>query len=329
MPSSSLDVLALGDAMVDVIADCDDAFIARHGLPKGRMQLLTPAQADALYAAMGQAQEMSGGSAANTMAGLAALGARAGFIGQIGYDQFGRVFNHDMHALGVRFDTRPLKGGPPTGRCLILVTPDKERTMNTCPGASHELEVAAVDMEAVRAARILYLEGYLWGPAKPRAAMEAAVAEAHRAGNKVAFTLSESVCLPERRDAFFALAASGGVDLLFLNEDEACQLMGTSDLDTAIAELMPHLDTLVVTRGAAGAVAVQGETRVAVPAAPVARLVDTTGAGDLFAAGFLARHLDQAPLDQCLKVGAVCAAEVIGHYGARPLADLKALAAAA
>ena len=325
MADATIDIVAMGDAIVDVIASCDDDFLTTHNLPKGSMQLLTPDEADRLYGAMGVAREMSGGSAANSMAGIAAMGGSAAFIGQVAEDQLGMIFEHDMHALGVRFDTPSLVGGPPTGRCLILVTADGQRTMNTCPGASHELDVASLDEALIASARILYLEGYLWGPEKPRAAMLKAVDIAHAAGREVAFTLSESVCIAGRRDGFATMIDSGGIDLLFANEDEALQLTGRADPDSALTELAAKVDTLVVTRGAEGATAIANGERISIPAAPVAQVIDTTGAGDLFAAGFLAARAKAMSLERCLWTGAIAAGEVIQHYGARPIADLKTL----
>ena len=328
MTSPGLDILAIGDAIVDVIATCDEAFLAEHDLPKGSMQLLSPREADALYAAMGSARETSGGSAANTMAGVAAMGGQAAFIGQIADDQLGKIFAHDMHALGVAFDTPPLASGTlPTGRCLILVTPDAQRTMNTCPGASHELRADALDEAQIRSASILYLEGYLWGPAGPRAAMQRAVEIAHDAGRLVAFTLSESVCIAGRKDGFARMIDAGGIDLLFANEDELFQLTASSNLDSALAELAAKVPTLVITRGPAGAIAVELGQRIDIPAAPLTTLVDTTGAGDLFAAGFLTARCKGAGLERQLWTGAIAAAEIISHFGARPEADLKALVA--
>jgi sugar/nucleoside kinase (ribokinase family) len=323
--SPKLDIVAIGDAIVDVIATCDEAFLAERGLQKGSMRLLDTQQADELYAAMASAREFSGGSAANSMAGVAALGLRAGFIGQVADDQLGDIFAHDMRALGVHFETPPLTGGPPTGRCLILVTPDAQRTMNTCPGASHELAPQALDEEMIRSAAILYLEGYLWGPERPRAAMLRGAEIAHRAGRKVAFTLSESLCIPGRREGVQGLIDAGAIDLLFANEDEVRHLAGSDDLERAVKQLSASIATLVVTRGAAGAIAIEGGERVEVPAAPVERIVDTTGAGDLFAAGFLAARCRGHGLERCLRSGALAAAEVISHFGARPEADLKQL----
>jgi sugar/nucleoside kinase (ribokinase family) len=330
MADAALDIVAMGDAIVDVIADCDDEFIRQHDLPKGSMQLLSSEEADRLYAAMGVAREMSGGSAANSMAGVAAMGGKAAFIGQIADDQLGMIFEHDMHALGVRFDTPALprnldRLGPPTGRCLILVTPDAQRTMNTCPGASHELSADTISPILIASASILYLEGYLFGPEKPRAAMMKAVDIAHAAGRKVAFTLSESVCIAGRKEGFGKMIDSGGVDLLFANEDEALQLTGRTDLESALSELKAKVPTLVITRGPNGAIAIEECERISIPAAPVSEVVDTTGAGDLFAAGFLTARCKGASLERCLWTGAIAAGEVIQHYGARPMTDLKKL----
>lgn len=324
MADPTLDIVAMGDAIVDVIASCDDAFLVAHNLPRGSMQLLTPEQADALYAAMGQAREMSGGSAANSMAGIAAMGGRSAFIGQVADDQFGAIFDHDMQALGVRFETPALSDGPPTGRCLILVTPDGQRTMNTAPGASHELSIDALDHELIASASILYLEGYLWGPDKPRAAMMKAVEIAHAAGRQVAFTLSESVCIAGRKEGFAEMIDSGGVDLLFANEDEVLQLTGRTDPAAALKELSAKVPTLVVTRGPDGASATEGGQHISIPAASVGQVVDTTGAGDMFAAGFLTARCKGAGLERSLWTGAIAAGEIIQHYGARPIVDLKA-----
>ena len=325
MADATLDIVAMGDAIVEVIASCDDAFLTAHNLPKGSMQLLTPAEANDLYAAMGVAREMSGGSAANSMAGIAAMGGDSAFIGQVAEDQFGLIFEHDMHALGVRFETPALENGPPTGRCLILVTPDGQRTMNTCPGASHELCSDALDKTLIASASILFLEGYLFGPDKPRAAMMEAIKVAHSAGRKVAFTLSESVCIAGRKESFSQMIDSGGVDLLFANEDEALQLTGRTDLQSALDELSGKVPTLVITKGSQGAIGVEGGQTIAIPAAPVEQVVDTTGAGDLFAAGFLAARCKGGSLERCLWTGAIAAGEVIKHYGARPIVDLKTI----
>jgi sugar/nucleoside kinase (ribokinase family) len=272
---------------------------------------------------MGPAREISGGSAANSMAGIAALGLDAAFIGQVAADQLGEIFAHDMTSLGVRFETPPLQPPPPTGRCLILVTPDAQRTMNTCPGASHELSPNALDEALIGSASITFLEGYLWGPERPRTAMLRAAEIAHAAGRAVAFTLSESLCIPGRREGVMGMIDGGTVDILFGNEDEIRHLTGCGVLEDCIAGLAPKVRVLVITRGAAGALALERGRRVDVPAAPVAQVLDTTGAGDLFAAGFLAARCRGAPLAACLEAGALCAAEVISHFGARPEKDLR------
>jgi len=330
--TSAIDIIAIGDAIVDVIATCDDAFIAEHKLPKGGMQLLDVDSADRLYAAMGNARETSGGSAANSMAGIAAMGGRAAFIGQIADDQLGDIFRHDMRALGVQFDTPTLIRGdgprgpsPPTGRCLILVTPDAQRTMNTSPGASHLLRPEALDEALIASAAILYLEGYLFGPELPRQAMMRAIDIAHGAGREIAFTLSESVCIAGRREAFTDMIDRGGIDLLFANEDEALQLTGAAALGEALAMLAGKVPTLVITRGAAGAMALDRGKAIEVPACQIDKVVDTTGAGDLFAAGFLVARARGHGLGKCLETGAIAAAEVISHFGARPEADLRKL----
>jgi sugar/nucleoside kinase (ribokinase family) len=323
----SLDIVAIGDAIVDVIATCDDAFLVEHDLPRGGMQLLDTQAADRLYAAMGNARETSGGSAANSMAGIAAMGGKAAFVGQVADDQLGEIFRHDMRALGVRFDAPPLASGGehPTGRCLILVTPDAQRTMNTCPGASHQLRPEALDEALIASASILYLEGYLWGPELPRQAMHKAIEIARSANREIAFTASESVCLAGRREGFMRMIDQGGIDLLFANEHEAMQLTGAGDLGEALAMLTAKVPTLVVTRGAEGALGLEGGHSIEVPAAPVDQVVDTTGAGDLFAAGFLAARCRGHDLRKCLETGAIAAAEIISHFGARPEADLKTL----
>ncbi|MFM7029036.1 MAG: adenosine kinase [Chakrabartia sp.] len=328
MTAAELDVVAVGNAIVDIIAPAEESLITAEGLTKGGMQLVDAARADALYARMGAAHESSGGSAANTIAGLAALGRRCGFIGQVAEDQFGKVFSHDIRAIGVEFTTAMRGAEPPTAQCLIFVTPDGQRTMNTFLGASQFLPAAALDRAMIERADVLYLEGYLWDPEEPRAAMREAIAIARAAGRKIAFTLSDSFVIARHGDDFRALLAAGSIDILFANEDEICALMGTQDVEAAVAAAAPQVPTLVVTRSADGALAVQDGTRVDIAAEPVDKVLDTTGAGDLFAAGFLAGQAEGRPLDQCLRMGAICAAEIIAHYGPRPEADLKALVAA-
>ena len=323
--STSLDIVAIGDAIVDVIATADDEFLSQHGLSKGGMQLLDAEQADELYAAMGPAREISGGSAANSMAGAAALGLDVAFIGQVSSDQLGDIFVHDMVSLGVRFETPAIDPPPSTGRCLILVTPDAQRTMNTCPGASHELTPKALNASTIRSARVTFLEGYLWGPERPRAAMLEAARIAHSAERAVAFTLSESLCIGDRRKGVEGMIEAKMIDLLFGNEDEVRHLTGCSELSQCIRQLSEKVPTLVITRGANGALAAERGSVIEIPASNAARVVDTTGAGDLFASGFLAGRCRGLPLKACLETGSIAAAEVISHFGARPEANLKEL----
>ena len=327
MTDIRLDVLAIGNAIVDVIANSDDAFLAAEGLDKGSMRLIDAEEATRLYGKMGTGRETSGGSAANTAAGLAALGAKAGFIGQVSDDELGDIFSHDIRSLGVEFATPATNGGTPTARCLILVTDDAQRTMNTFLGASQNLHVAQIDEAQVRSAAILYLEGYLWDPEEPRKAMEEAIRIAREAGRKVAFTLSDSFCIARHRDGFNALIDQGKIDILFANEAEITELAGADDFDAAVAATQTRVTLLVVTRSEKGAIAIENGNRVAVPAEPVERVIDTTGAGDLFAAGFLAGHAQGRSNEEALRMGAIAAAEVISHYGARPEVDLKALVA--
>jgi len=325
MTEPALDVVAIGNAIVDVMAPADEATIATLGLSKGGMTLVDAARAQALYDAMGPAREISGGSAANTLAGLAALGARCAFIGQVADDQLGEVFAHDIRAGGIAFATPARAGDPPTARCLIFVTPDGERTMNTFLGASQFLPPAALDERLIASAAILYLEGYLWDPEEPRRAMRRAISVARGAGRKVAFTASESFVIERHGDDFRALIDDGQIDILFVNEHELATLTGLDDFEASVARVSAKLPVLVATRSAQGAIAVARGERAEVTAEPVERVVDTTGAGDLFAAGFLSGHVRGRPLEECLKLGAICASEIIGHYGARPEADLQML----
>jgi sugar/nucleoside kinase (ribokinase family) len=323
-----LDVLAIGDAVVDVIATADDDFLIEEGLVKGSMQVLDADGATRLYAKMSQARETSGGSAANTMAGVAALGGRAGFVGQVANDQLGEIFSHDIRAHGVEFVTPARSGGAPTGRCLILVTPDAQRTMNTFRGAAHELSADALDPGQIKGAAILYLEAYLWRSAGPRAAMEQAMAIAHDAGRKVAFTLSDIACIKPHRAEMMAMLEAGAIDLLFANENEICELADEASRDSAIAAIQDKVARLVVTCGSDGALAIERGRRVSVPIARLGTgVVDTTGAGDLFAAGFLVGQARGRSLADSLRMGSIAAAEVISHFGARPEADLKAMVA--
>ncbi|MEN7537347.1 adenosine kinase [Aurantiacibacter flavus] len=326
MTEPRYDVIAIGNAIVDVVASCSDELIDEFGMAKGGMTLIDEDGARDLYEAMGPAREISGGSAANTLAGLSALGAQCAFVGQVADDQLGQVFAHDIRAVGIDFDIAPRAGQPSTARCLIFVTPDGQRTMNTYLGASQYLPASALDEEAVSAAAILYLEGYLWDPEEPRAAMRRAIEAAKKAGRKVAFTLSDGFVIARYGDDFRSLIADGLIDILFANEAELAALTGEDDFEAGIAQLAPQVEVLVVTRSEKGAVCVRGGERAEVAAEPTT-VVDTTGAGDLFAAGFLFGLARDETLEACLRRGAICAAEVISHYGARPEADLKALMA--
>ena len=328
MTQPAYDVIAIGNAIVDVMAPCDDATIERLGMTRGGMMLIDTEQAGALYDAMGPAREISGGSAANTLAGLAQLGAKCAFIGQVADDQLGEVFAHDIRAGGIAFATPARPADPPTARCLIFVTPDGQRTMNTFLGASQFLPAAALDESLIADAAVLYLEGYLWDPEEPRAAMRRAIAAAKGAGRKVAFTLSDGFVIDRHGNDFNALIAAGEIDILFANEHELAALTGEADFEAGLAALAGKVPVLVVTRSEHGAVAVAGGERAAVAAEPIEHVVDTTGAGDLFAAGFLFGHVGGKSLQQSLHMGAICAAEVISHFGARPEADLQALVAA-
>jgi sugar/nucleoside kinase (ribokinase family) len=326
MPDRRLDVLAIGNAIVDVIADADDAFLARQGMHKGAMQLIDEAEAERLYGEMGPGRELSGGSAGNTAAGIAALGLKAGFVGQVATDQLGGIYAHDITSLGVEFLVAPRDDVGATARSLILVTPDAQRTMNTFLGAAQMLGPDAIDPARVEEAKIVYLEGYLWDPPAARAAMEKAMAAARSAGTRVAFTLSDTFVVDRHRADLNRLLEQRQIDILFSNEAEITHLAGTDDVERAIAAVAPSVGTLVVTRSEHGAIAMRDGERASVPAEPIEALVDTTGAGDLFAAGFLAGEARELGLEQSLKLGAICAAEVIQHYGARPEADLRALA---
>ena len=325
MSEPRYDVIAIGNAIVDVMAPAEDALIAQLGLNRGGMTLVDEAQADTLYDAMGPAREISGGSAANTLAGLAALGARCAFIGQVADDQLGAVFAHDIRAGGIEFDTPARTGEPATARCLIFVSPDGQRTMNTFLGASQFLPAELIDEEAIGGARVLYLEGYLWDPEEPRAAMRRAITAARAAGRLVAFTPSEEFVIARHGDDFRALIADGQIDILFANQGELAALTGEGDFDAGLAQLSAKVPVLVVTRGPAGAVALVDGQRTDVAAEPVSRVVDTTGAGDLFAAGYLWGHVQGDDVATCLRRGAIAAGEIISHYGARTEVNLKQL----
>ncbi len=325
MAACSIDVVGIGNAIVDVFADVDDAFVEARGLHKGTMSLVDAVAAGELHREMPVAFEASGGSAANTMVGLASLGGTAAFIGKVRDDAVGDVFRRDIRASGVAFDTPASGDGPSTARCLVLVTPDAQRTMCTFLGACVLLGPDDVDEAVVAAARVTYLEGYLWDPPAAKQAFLAAAAVAHAAGRSVALSLSDPFCVVRHRDSFADLVR-GHVDVLFANEDEILALYDAADVEAAVAEARRHCGVVVVTRGARGAVAADADAVVAVPAEPVARVVDTTGAGDLFASGFLFGLTRGLGLEACARLGAIAAAEIVSHHGARPRSRLAELA---
>jgi sugar/nucleoside kinase (ribokinase family) len=326
MADAKYDVLGIGNAIFDVLVKADEKFLSDHGMTKGGMALIDEARAAAIYRDMGPATEMSGGSAANTIVGIANLGARAAYIGKVKDDQIGRLYTHDIRAAGVAFETRPASGGPATGCSYILVTDDGERTMNTYLGAAQELASDDIDPAAIAASKIVYLEGYLWDPASAKEAFVKAATLAHGAGRQVALTLSDSFCVDRYRDEFLDLMRKGTVDLVFANEAELHSLYQTSDFDTALKQLCEDTKLGIVTRSEKGCVVVSDDGVVAVPAFPIDRVVDTTGAGDLFAAGFLFGLVRNAGYHNAGRLGALAAAEVIQHIGARPQVSLKQLA---
>ena len=326
MAQTRIDVLTLGNAIVDVLAQTDEAFLAAQKVHKGAMQLIDEARAEELYDAMGPATIVSGGSGANTAAGVASLGVKAGFIGKVRDDETGRLFAHDLKAIDVHYDVALAVDGPATARSFILVTPDGERTMNTYLGACQNLTPADVNPDTVTAAAIVYLEGYLWDPPAAKEAFRKAVKIAHGAGNKVALTLSDAFCVDRYRDEFLTLMRDGSLDILFANIHELQSLYGTADAESALSALREERVLGVITRSAQGALVVTREATRAVPAFPVERIVDTTGAGDLFAAGFLAGLVENLELTDCARLGGLAAAEIISHLGARPQADLRDLA---
>src|ERR1700688_161044 len=326
MASARYEFLGIGNAIVDVIARAEEDFLLAQGMRKGTMALIDEARAQAIYDAMGPAMEMSGGSAANTTVGLASLGARAAFVGKVKADGLGRAFSHDIRAAGVTFATAPAADGPSTGRCYVLVTPDGERTMNTFLGAAQDLHPADLDADMIAASAVIYLEGYLWDPKNAKEAFLKAAKIAHEAGRKVALTLSDAFCVDRWRAEFLQLMRSRTVDLIFANEAELHSLYQTADFDAALAALRADIDVAVVTRSEKGCLVIGPDGTEAVPAFPVERVVDTTGAGDLFAAGFLSGLARGADDRTCGRLGVLAAAEVIQHLGARPETSLAALA---
>ncbi|MBR0652514.1 adenosine kinase [Roseomonas terrae] len=320
---TSLDILGIGNAIVDVLARAGDDFLARHGMAKGSMTLIGPDDAERIYAAMGPGVESSGGSAGNTCAVAAALGAKVGYLGKVADDTLGQVFRHDITAAGVHFPTPPLTGGAPTARCLILVTPDGQRTMNTFLGACVTFGEADLDEASIAAAQVTYLEGYLFDPPAAQAAFRAAARIAHANGRKVAITLSDPFCVERHRDAFRSFVRDEA-DILFANEAEICALYQTDNFEAAATIAQSEVGLAALTRSEKGSLLLTGTTAHEVSAEPTT-VVDTTGAGDAYAAGFLAALTAGRPLPECGRWASVAAAEAISHFGARPQADLKAL----
>lgn len=324
--SRTYDVLALGNAIVDVIARCEEDFLLKQGVAKGSMTLIDEDRAEAIYSAMGPATITSGGSAANTVVGAASFGAKTAFIGKVKADPVGDLFAHDIVASGVAFGTRPAQSGKATARSFILVTPDGERTMNTYLGACQDLSEADIDPATVQAAAVTYLEGYLWDPPEAKAAFRKAAEIAHAAGREVALTLSDSFCVNRYRAEFRQLIASGTVDLVFANEHELKALYETADFDTALEALRGEAKRAAVTRSEKGAIILEGATTVAVPAFPIEKLEDATGAGDAYAAGFLFGYTAGLGYEKAGRLGALAASHVIQKIGARPAQSLKVLA---
>src|SRR5580704_11128883 len=326
MAEAKYDVLGIGNAIFDVLVRTDEGFLAAHGMAKGGMALIDETRAASIYRDMGPATEMSGGSAANTIVGVANLGARAAYVGKVRDDQIGHLYTHDIRAAGVAFETKPAAGGPATGCSYILVTPDGERTMNTYLGAAQELLPGDIDAGQIAASAIVYLEGYLWDPKSAKEAFDKASTIAHEAGRQVALTLSDSFCVDRYRGEFLDLMRNGTVDLIFANEAELSSLYETADFDAALKQWRSDTKLGVVTRSEKGCVVASKEGVTAVPAFPVDKIVDTTGAADLFAAGFLFGLVRGAGHEKAGRLGALAAAEVIQHIGARPQVSLKELA---
>ncbi len=322
--TTAFDVLGIGNAIVDVISHADDAFLAKHGLVKGSMALIDEARAEALYAAMGPGVEISGGSCGNTVAGVASFGGRGAYVGKVRNDQLGQVFAHDLRTTGVAFDTAPATDGPATARSLILVTPDAQRTMNTYLGACTRLGPDDIDLAQVAAAQVTYVEGYLWDPPEAKKAVIKAFDAAHAHQRKVSITLSDAFCVDRYREEFHGLIRDK-VDILFANEAEIKSLYQVAKFEEAVAAVRKDAKIAALTRSEKGSIVVAGKETHQVPAAPVTRLVDTTGAGDLYAAGFLFGYTHGRPLAECARLGGIAAAEIISHVGARPEKTLKDL----
>ena len=323
MSTPRYDVAGIGNAIVDVLTQTDDAFLEGEGLAKGAMTLVDETQAAQVYDKAGPAMECSGGSAANTIAVMARLGAKTAFMGKVKNDAFGKIFGHDIRSLGVHFDTAAAEDGPATANCLVLVTPDAQRTMLTYLGASIHLTPRDIDLEVIKAAKVTYLEGYLWDPEEAKEAFRTAAAAAREAGREVALSLSDPFCV-DRHRADFRDLIEGHVDILFANEAEIMSLYEVDDFDAAIEQVKGHCKIAVVTRSEKGSVVVSDAGVQAVAAAPVTQVIDTTGAGDAYAAGFLYGYTQGEVLATCARMGGIAAAEVISQMGARPETDLKA-----
>ena len=317
------DVLCIGNAIVDIIAQSDESFLAENGIIKGAMNLIDAERAELLYARMGPAVEASGGSAGNTAAGIASFGGRAAFAGKVADDHLGGIYAHDIRALGVAFDTRPLAGTPPTARCMIFVTPDGERSMNTYLGASIEFGPQDVEAEKASGSKVVYFEGYLWDPPRAKEAIREAARLAHAAGREVAMTLSDSFCVDRYRDEFLELMRSGTVDIVFANDHELRALYQTASLETAIQAIRGDCRLAAVTCSEKGSTIIEGERTISIDAIPIDELVDTTGAGDLYAAGFLFGYTQGRSLEDCGKLGSLAAGLVIQQIGPRPRQNLR------
>jgi sugar/nucleoside kinase (ribokinase family) len=327
MTTRRFDVTAIGNAIVDVIAQAEDALLAQHNLPKGAMNLIDAATAERLYAIMGPGREASGGSAGNTIAGIAALGGKTAYIGKVAADQLGEVFTHDIRAVGVTYDTKPLVGGLPTARSLIFVTPDAQRTMQTFLGATTQLGPEDVNMDYITSSQVVYLEGYLWDQPRAKTAMRDAAVKAHEAGVKVSLTLSDAFCVARFRDEFLELAEKH-VDILFANESEILSLYQTDIFDEALQQVRKHCEIAALTRSEKGSVVVNGDEVHIIDAVKGVKVVDTTGAGDAYAAGFLYAYTQGRDLGTCGRLGGAMAAKVISHFGPRSeVSDIKRLAA--
>lgn len=319
------DVIGIGNAIVDILGRCDDAFLEKHDAPKGHMRLVDPETVEQLYKDMGPGVEISGGSAANTLVGVASFGGKAAFIGKVAGDEFGKIFAHDIRAAGVDFNSKAVDGKDPTSRSLILVTPDGERTMNTFLGISTDIDNGEVDPDAIKAAKIVYLEGYLFDRPDAKAAFGEAVELAKGAGRKVALSLSDGFCVDRHRSEFIELIHYG-VDILFANEEEITSLYETSDFEEAAKQIAAATELAALTRGSKGSVIVSKGERIEIPVDPVEELIDTTGAGDLYAAGFLYGVASGKDLATAGRLGSIAATEVISHMGARPEIKLAELA---